>query len=107
MKTILTAMFNFLLAMNPFLTSAGVLLVTLLGGFRWLNAQYTTLISRLDALIMPSGVSGASIDLQPLGFINTFVPLSEAIAFFTAWVALLLICVGIRIVKSFVPTVAS
>lgn len=53
--------------------------------------------------IAPGGVPQASL----WGIANTLLPLTEATAYVTLWFALMVVCAIVRIVKSFIPTVAS
>lgn len=91
--------------MNPTVTALGSAAVAAGAAFAWVNEKWALLIARIDAMAVAAG--GGSLNIQPLGFVNTFIPLQEACTYFTAWVALLLVCATIRIIKSFVPTVAS
>jgi hypothetical protein len=105
MKTILTAFFNWAGALNPFLVAIFLVVTTLATAFQWLNSQWGVMIAKIDA--MSVSAFGGSLDVSPLGLLNTFIPLVETLSLFSAWVAVLLLAASVRIVKSFVPTVAS
>lgn len=64
------------------------------------------LISEVDALATPA-MSGAGLSVNALGLVNYVLPLDLALAQFTLWVPLFLTASSIRLIKSFVPTMAS
>jgi len=105
MKTLLTALFTFFSGMNPVFVSVFSVAVSAYSVFQWINSQMVLLIQKIDTLTVSSFTGTLSV--SPFGLLNTFTPLSEAMSYFSAWVTLLGICATIRIVKSFVPTVAS
>jgi len=109
MKTILTALFQlFTNATSPtglFVSTATVAGVSLWTVFDWINDQMALLLTKMDALT--AGSFAGSLNVAPFGLMNTFVPLSEALSYFAAFLGVLGACAVIRIVKSFVPTVAT
>lgn len=105
MKNLLTAIFTLFSSLNPAVVAIGSASLAAVSAFTWANSKWAELITRIDAMTV-SSFAGV-LNVSPLGFVNTFVPLQEALTYFTAWVALLGVCTTIRIVKSFVPTVAS
>jgi len=105
MKATLTALFNLLSTLNPTVAAVGSAALAAGAVFNWINSQWALLISKLDSLSQAN--FGGTLQVAPFSLVNTFVPLSEAMSFFTAWVGLALVCVTIRIVKSLIPTVAS
>jgi len=105
MKTILTAIYSLLASLNPAIGGLLVAVPTVVGFFTFVHSQVVELMTRIDT--MPTITSGGAISFSPLGLVDHFFPLSETITLFTAWLGVLLIASGIRIVKSFVPTLAS
>jgi len=109
MKTILTALFQFFSALFSPAGSVGLTIftagVTIITVFTWINTQIATYIAKLDLLIVTS--FGGTLNIAPIGLLNTFIPLTEAIAYFGAFLAVLGTCAAVRIVKSFIPTVAT
>lgn len=105
MKTLLTAIFNTLGAINPHLAAAGTAAVSLGSVLTFLSSQLAALIAKVDALAA-ANFSG-TLAVSPAGFLNTFIPLQEAIGMFAAWLTLVASCAVIRIIKAWVPTVAS
>jgi len=64
---------------------------------------YGSIISRLDGLMV---VALGSADFRPLAFVNFVFPLSDFLAFLTAYLAVYLVAACIRIIKAWIPTVA-
>jgi len=68
---------------------------------------YTSVITGGDALILPDAlVSPTSADFRPLAFVNFLFPLTEMMALLTAYMAIYAAAAVIRIIKSFIPTIA-
>lgn len=106
MKTILSSIYSFFSSgMASMLSPLGLIVGSAYALITLARELIAEMMTRIDALVvsaLPSGVSFA-----PMGLIDTIVPLHEAIEFFSAWCALYLACAAIRIIKSWVPTVAS
>lgn len=68
-------------------------------------AAITQQIAAFDALTLPT-FGSVGLDVAPLALMNYFIPLDIAIIQFVAWLALWLVCVAIRIVKSWIPTIS-
>lgn len=62
------------------------------------------MIIAIDSLVVSTG--GGTADFRPLAFANFVFPLSETIALLIGWIALYLAAATVRIIKSFIPTVA-
>lgn len=105
MKTILSAIYATLAATNPVYVAIIAPALALMAFFQWLNQQMGNLITKLDTLTA-SSFSG-TLNFSPFALLNTFIPLQEAITLFTAFLAVLLLCTVIRMIKAFVPTIAS
>lgn len=104
MKT-LTALYNLIVTWNggvlAILASAVTSLIAVIA---WVNTLWAELIAKLALVTV---VNGTSVSFSAVGLIDTFFPLTETLSFFTAWFALLVACATVRIVKSFIPTVAT
>lgn len=62
------------------------------------------MIIAIDGLVVSTG--GGVADFRPLAFANFVFPLTETIALLLGWLALYLTAATVRIIKSFIPTVA-
>lgn len=67
-------------------------------------SMWSKVIAGLDALIVPA-VDG-SADFSPLGLVNYVFPLDTLLTMLSAYMALKVACAGLRVVKSFVPTIS-
>jgi len=105
MKVFLSAIYGLLASMNPAISGALIAIPTVLGFFTFVHSQVAEMMTRIDSLTAVS--SPGTISFSALGLIEHFFPFSETVTMFLAWIALLLVCSGIRIVKAFIPTVAS
>jgi len=105
MKPILTALFAFLTGLNPLFTALTVITVTITTLFTWVNGQWALMLAKID--LLAAGSFAGSMSVSPIGLLNTFIPLTETLTMFTAWLALLGVAGTVRIVKSIIPTVAS
>lgn len=63
------------------------------------------LLDTFDGIVRPT-LSGAGVSVDAMGLIDYVLPLSEAIAMFQLWIPFFLTCMGIRVIKSWIPTVA-
>lgn len=106
MKT-LTLLYNLVVKLT---TTGGIVpplflvLVSMLAVFNWVKDMWTMLIAKLALM---TTFSSAGLNFSGIGLINTFFPLTETLSLLTAYLGVLLIAAAIRIVKSFVPSIAS
>ena len=70
----------------------------------FLDEAWTLVFEVVGAL--PGGASGSSWALDLLALANYFIPLDVFTALVGQYCALLLLCTTVRVVKSFVPTIA-
>jgi len=63
-----------------------------------------TAIASLDEVITPT--FDGTLNISPFSLLNYVLPLDLAIVLFTGWLAFHLVCVGIRMVKAWIPTVS-
>ena len=105
MKTILTAMFSMISSMNPVFTTIGVVGVSLVALFNWVSAEWALMLTKIDLLAQQN--FGGTLPISPLGFLDTFIPLTETLSLFTIWLGVLALASTIRIIKSFIPTIAT
>ena len=104
MKTIITALYNLIAGMNPAVRAilAGGSLLLALNSY--VNSLWAGLFSRVDQLVKPS-ISFAG-DISPLALANYVFPLDTTLSLISAYGVLTVLCASIRIVKSFIPTIA-
>jgi hypothetical protein len=105
MKIVLTWLWAFASGLNPLFVAVASTVTTLTAGFVYINAKMVLLVAKID-LVAHQSFAG-SLNIAPLGFLNTFVPVTETMTFLSAYIALLGACAVVRIIKSFVPTIAS
>jgi len=86
----------------PFVLAFSVIYNNVLGIFE--NVQWV--MGQFDALTMPS-LGSHGINVATMGLINYVIPLDLALSLFVLYVPLMLACAVIRIIKSFIPTVAT
>lgn len=67
------------------------------------NTLWDGLFARIDGLVQ---VATGNADFSPLGLINYCFPLNVLLDYVIAYAALRTTCAAIRIIKSFVPSVA-
>ncbi|MBI2510513.1 MAG: hypothetical protein HYV96_00920 [Opitutae bacterium] len=95
---------TFLRNTNPVVTSVFVGASAVGTVWQLFSSLWPTLFARIDALTV--NATGGALSFQPCGLINAIFPLAELLNFLVAYGALRLAAAGIRIVKSFVPTIA-
>lgn len=105
MKTLLTYICNFLGTVNPAFASITLATVSLMSVFSWMTQQWTALIAKIDTLAQQS--FAGTITFEPIALMNTFMPLTEILNFTVAWLQVLLVCTAIRVIKSFIPAIAT
>lgn len=92
-------------AVNPLYASIFTIATSMYAILNWVNTQWLSLIAKLDLLSHAS--FGGTLNISPLGLLDTFVPLHEALSYFSAWLAILVTATTIRIIKSFIPAIAT
>lgn len=103
MNTYLTAIYNFIATTSPaFRVAIG------LGSFfvavnAYINSLWSDLFGRLDGIV--AGSFG-NADFSPLGFVNYVFPLDSICTFLVSYAVLRVSCAGIRMIKSFIPTIS-
>lgn len=63
-------------------------------------------IAMADAAVAPSLAGATGLNIAPLGLINYVLPVDIMIAMLLAYIPFYALCAGIRLVKSFVPTIS-
>lgn len=89
---------------GPVGTSIAFCIGVLISAITFFNDLWNNLFAKIDAMITPNLPSG--FDLSPLALMNYIVPFDTMLTYTTALFGLYVVCVIIRIVKSFIPTVA-
>lgn len=105
MKTLLTWIVAFLGTVNPAFASITLAVVSTLAAFTWLNTQWAAMLAKVDTLV--AGSFGGVLSFQPMALCNTFMPLTEILTYLSAWLGVLVICTVVRVVKSFIPAIAT
>ena len=104
MLTILVKIYEWMGKYNPMvatiLTGIGVGMAV----WNFFKSLWVELFARGDALAVASMPSG--VDFSPLGLANYVFPLDTLCSYIVTLGALKVVCVGIRVIKSFVPTIA-
>jgi hypothetical protein len=104
MITLLNFVVTFLRNSNPLVLSAFTLVTAFLSVWQIFLGMWAAMIARIDLLVVSSLPS--SLSFQPLGLINYVFPIVELLNLVVIIAALKTACAGVRIVKSFIPTIA-
>lgn len=72
---------------------------------KWVNTWVSELLVKMDLLVHVA-FSG-TLGVHPFGLIDTFVPLHETMSLCIDWLAILAIAGLVRVIKSFIPSIAS
>lgn len=83
--------------------AAGVVVV-LVSLIDYVNALWADLFARCDGLIAEA--TGGAIDFSVMGLANACFPLDTMLSLLVSYASVRLICAIIRIIKSFIPTIA-
>lgn len=104
MKVLLSALYNLCKSMSPVTRAAlgaGTVFLSLNSYF---NELWSALFSKIDAIVVPP--MGGNPGVQALGFVNYCFPLDTLCTYLAAYMTLRSAMVAIRIIKSFVPSIA-
>jgi len=104
MTKYLSALLTGFVQLNPLVTAGLALGTFLLAVVNFTNEMWGTLVAKMATLVLPAGIAGPV--LSGLSFINYFFPVEELFTFVSAYVAVYGLCALIRVVKSFIPTMA-
>lgn len=72
--------------------------------YAWVSGMFNKLLVLADSLVAMSFGSGP--DFTPLTFVNYFFPLDLCLSFLAAWLGVFVAAAALRIVKSFIPSIA-
>lgn len=100
----LQAILGSLIALNPVVTGLTAAVTFAIGLMQFFNGLWGTLIAKIAALTLPA--STATLVVDGLSFANYVFPVTEFFAFFSLYCAAYVATAAIRIIKSFIPTVA-
>lgn len=95
---------TFLKNTNPIVASLFASSTAVITVWRLFSHLWPQLFARIDALAVTA--TGGSLSFAPCALLNAVFPLSELLNLLVAYGALRLACAAIRIIKSFVPTIA-
>lgn len=104
MTKVLSFILSALSSLNPtvsLLLTAGTLLV---GMLKFVNTMWGILMAKVVALTMPPTV--ALTAMSGLGFADHVFPLHELFTFVVSYCGFYSACAVIRMIKSFIPTIA-
>lgn len=101
---LLTGIWNFLVTFNSPMVRLGALLSIGLSIFTEVKNLWSSLFTRIDSLAV---VATGNADFTPLSFLNYIFPFEELLTITAAWLSLYVLCAAIRIIKSFIPTIAT
>ena len=102
MNKLLTAVLESLLKLNPTVTVVLAVCTFLTTLAMFLSEMYATVKAKLLLLILPDAVEGQIIGV--FNFFDYCLPVSELFGFVALWLGVSGLCVLIRIVKSWIPT---
>ena len=105
MQKLLVAILESLAQLNPVLTAIFAVVTFFVGLFNFGNEMWGAMVSRVAQLTLPDAM--AVVVLDGFGFVDWCFPLSELFTFITAWAATFVLCVVIRIIKSFIPLIGA
>lgn len=96
-------LYTLLWSVNPAVKLTVAFGSLVLGVNSYAKEMWDALFARVDALAV--GVI-QGLDMSPMATMNYFLPLDLICSYLVAYCTLRLACVAVRIIKSFVPTVA-
>lgn len=94
---------SLLASMSPTLKKVLGASLLFIGFFTYFNNMWANLFARIDALVVPASIAA---DFTPLSLVNYVFPLDTVCSYISAYLTFRLACVGIRVVKSMIPTIA-
>jgi len=105
MKTLLTYIVGFLGTLNPAFASITLCAISTVAAFAWINQQWVAFLARMDTLVQTNFAGAISFDVFAL--CNTLMPMAEILSYLTVWMGVLVTCTLIRVIKSFIPAIAT
>ena len=103
MRTLLTAIYALMSSASPFFRYGLGMLTVALAVLQYFNGLWAALFAKTDTMV--AGTAGTA-DFSALGLINYVFPLDTVCTFISAYAGVRLLCATIRIIKSFIPTIA-
>jgi hypothetical protein len=104
MLKIITAIWESFAALNPVVTLLSGGLTLALALFNFFNSLWSSMMAKIATMVLPASTAGSIMD--GLAFVNYFFPLTEFFGFLSVYLSLWLTMAGVRIIKSFVPTIS-
>ena len=95
---------TFLKNTNPLVVTGFTVTTALVTVWNLFTTMWGSLFAKIDAMVV--GASSGSLSFSPLGLIDYIFPMTELLNFIVAYAGIRLACASVRIVKSFVPTIA-
>lgn len=90
--------------MNPAVAALLFVCSFLMSVFEYVNSMWSELLAKMAGLVLSPPTAALAID--GMAWFNYAFPLTEFFTFATAFAAAVATAAGIRIIKSFIPTVA-
>lgn len=104
MLSLLKKIVEWFAKLNPLLLTAATGTGVVISVWEFGKLMWADLFARIDALVVPS--TSGTADFSPLGLANYVFPLDTMLTYLGLLMGLKVVCVAIRIIKSFVPTVS-
>lgn len=104
MQRLFSVLIGLLSSLNPLIVAAITAATAAVSAVNFANDLWQQLFAHLDALVKPS-VAG-TVDFSPFTLCNYFFPLDTLCTLTTTFAALYVSASAIRIIKSFIPTIA-
>lgn len=105
MNTLLTALLQFFAGRWSYVYIGMAVLSTVYAWMLGIVEQVGLLVDTLDSVTAPA-FAEAGITLSPFALANYVIPLDVGVTLFTAWLGFWIICVGVRIIKAWIPTIS-
>ncbi len=104
MITILGKIWDFFKNWNPLFKVWAGLGTAAVAVFAWFSELWDNLFAQVDALVLTALPDG--VDFSPLALMNYILPLDLLLSYIVAYGALYVVASVIRMIKSFIPTIA-
>lgn len=104
MVNYLKALYDTLVSMDPAVAGAIFVFTFLISVFHYVNAMWETLLAKMAALVLTADTASMAID--GMSWFNYAFPLTEFFTFASGCALAYATAATIRIIKSFIPTIA-
>jgi hypothetical protein len=104
MVKVLQAILTALIQLNPTLTAVGTVMVFVTGFVPFVKSMWTLFVAKIAAFALPASLAATAV--SGYEFMDYIVPVHELFTAITAYCAVWVAAAIIRIIKSFIPTIA-